>query len=200
MVDNNFAKEQLRCMYKFRELSQNKRMETRKLCLGALSALPIAVIVQNNLFANCQPIDVPTFHSNPIIIFAAFASVFIVLYFWLFELILSTQEGILDDKMWRLEEELAKDSAVDLYSKGLLCRSRGEDEKNLSLKLGKFTNALSSEEIALFYGVLLILPLRVLKGLLFLCYAIPTYILFLLLIWPVSLSIGNFYKRKLITT
>ncbi len=95
------------------------------MCLGALSALPIAVIVQNKLFTHCQPADgsfvLSPLQSSPIIISAACASVITVICFWLFELILSIQEGILGNKMWRLEEELAKDTAVDLYSKPYSC-------------------------------------------------------------------------------
>jgi hypothetical protein len=180
MPDNDFAKEQLQCMYRFRELYQTKRLEARKWCLGALSALPIVIITKCDLLKNGADKSLSTYLSIPEIQFAIFVSIAIIIFFLIYEIVLSTQEGVLDDKMWRLEEKLAKDIHFDLYEQGLLCRSRGKGGKEhlerslpneskqsffskLSeqklLKLWKLTDALYSEEIILFYGLLLTISL-----------------------------------------
>jgi hypothetical protein len=178
MADMQFAREQLLTMYRFIELSQTKRTEARKWCLGALSALPISIILK---FGE-QDLSLKLFSEQSFILLVAIFALGITVLFWLYELILSTQQGLVDKKTWELEKYISEIAHIDRYPKNLLYRSGKEsDEKEHYEKIKKFGGAVFSEEILAFYSSIDIVILVCILYFYF-SYVVESFSLFLLLL------------------
>ncbi len=123
---------------------------------------------------------------EPIVSFAAVLAVAIIIFFWLYELVLATQEGVMDDRVWNLEMILSNGPLGGPFPYEYLYR-RGNEDVKIYLKLKKFLNALRSQEISAFYISLNVFPLYLLFPLnlliLFCALLILNVLLFLFILY-----------------